>query len=605
MLEVESAVQLGLVIEFMCLNREVDNLLPGRDGQEACATLVDVLRWRARASPERAAYGFSARGEGAPSWVSYGALHERCARWASALRARQGPGARALLLCAPGLDYVTAFLSCLTAGVVPVPAYPPPRREWQRPMQRLGALAEDAGAAFVLVTPDVAARSEARASAPAALRRLSWISTEELDAFASDRAGIRAPTPDDVAFVQYTSGTTDDPKGVVVTHAALWHNLAAIRECFQVGPDDRSVIWLPPYHDMGLVGGLLEALFAGFPALLLPPLRFVQQPASWLRAITQVRATVSGGPNFAYDLCVRRIPAEQRAGLELSSWRVAFNGAEPVQAETLGRFRAAFAAHGFRAEAFHPCYGLAEATLLVAGARGVRQERFDAHALDGGRAVPTAHGTGRTLVACGRPFGGDQLFIVDPIRRAPCDSDRVGELWVRGPSVTSGYWNRGADGLLADELAGEGAGPFLRTGDLGFLHGGELFVTGRLKDLIVVRGRNHYPQDIERTVQRSHGWLRADDGAAFAVDGESGEALVVVQAVERPHLARLPAPDVTQAIVEAVAREHGVQVAHLVLVRPGAIPRTTSGKVARGACRRLFLERAFDARSTAEGAAHA
>ncbi|HEX9670633.1 MAG TPA: AMP-binding protein, partial [Thermoanaerobaculia bacterium] len=562
--------------------------------QPLTATLVELLRRRARERPDEVVYTFLLDGETAAAALTYGELDAR-ARAVAALLAEHGAaGERALLLYPPGLDYVGAFFGCLYAGVVAVPVYPPPPH---RPPTRLLAILGDARPQLALADRATLARGGRQLAAAAGLRLLA---TDDLPA--ERAAAWREPALDgeSLAFLQYTSGSTAAPKGVMLTHGNLLANLELIGRSFALSPADRSVIWLPPYHDMGLIGGLLSPVFAGYPATLLAPVAFLQKPLRWLRAIARSGATVSGGPNFAYELCCRKVPAEERQGLDLSRWSVAFNGAEPVRAETLDRFAAAFAPCGFRREAFYPCYGLAEATLLVSG--GARVEApvarsFVAAELEGHRAAaaPEEDSGARRLVGCGRSPAGQQVVIVRPEPRTLCPPGEVGEIWVRGPSVARGYWRRpeetaatfgarlpdGAPDALAE-------GPFLRTGDLGFLDGGELFVTGRVKDLIILRGRNHYPQDLEATVERSHPALRPGCGAAFAVEVDGEERLVVAQEVERT--ARDTAgEEAVAAIRRALAEEHEVQVYAVVLLRPAALPKTSSGKVRRHAARAEFL----------------
>src|SRR6202035_4988479 len=387
--------------------------------------------------------------------------------------------------------------------------------------------------------------------------------------------------------------STSNPKGVVVTHANLVHNEEAI--CLGFGQTAASVIvgWLPLYHDMGLIGNVLQPLYTGATAVLLSPFAFLQRPRLWLETIDRYRGTTSGGPNFAYDLCVRKIGEAKRTGLDLSSWSVAFNGAEPVRAETLERFSAAFASCGFRREAFFPCYGLAEATLFAAGgdpasAPAVRAFRTGDLLRHEAVEAATGEASSRPRVGCGRPSPGQRIAVVDPESGAPCPPGRVGEIWIAGPSVAAGYWDQPPETeRLFHARTTDGDGPFLRTGDLGFLAAdGELFVTGRLKDLIILRGRNHYSQDLEATAGTAHPSLGDGTGAAFTVDSDGEERLVVVYEVDR-HAAR--PGEIAAAIRQVIAEEHEGPAWEVVLVPTGGGPRTTSGKVQRRACRDLYL----------------
>ena len=406
----------------------------------------------------------------------------------------------------------------------------------------------------------------------------------------------------------------------MVTHGNLLHNQEMIRRAF--GQSEESVVvgWLPFQHDMGLIGNLLQPIYSGGRAVLMPPMAFLQKPRRWLDAVSRFRATTSGGPNFAYDLCVRKITDDERAGLDLSSWRVAFNGAEPVHVATLERFAHAFASCGFTCRAFYPCYGLAEATLLVSG--GAPDDRpvtttLDAAALEDGRVEPTAGG--RRLAGCGRPRLGQEIAIVDPETRRRTAADRVGEIWVSGGSVAHGYWNRAAatardfrarledkHARLEDRHArledkGYGDRTYLRTGDLGFVLDGELFVTGRLKDLLILRGRNLYPQDVELTAEKAHPALRPGGAAAFSIEIDGEEQLVVAAEMRRPDAE--VAGKVTEDARRAVSEEHGINPREIVLLRPATLPKTTSGKVRRRACRDAYLAGSLSAVESRAGCA--
>jgi amino acid adenylation domain-containing protein len=553
-------------------------------------TLAGLLKRRAAERPDDLAYLFLADGEVESERLTWADLDTRARAIAATLRESLAPGDRALLLFPPGLDFVAAFFGCLYAGVVAVPAYPP--RLNDRAQSRLRAIARDAAPRAALTTSTIAAAAGALAERVPELAAARWIA---VDALTASDAELPEPDPESVAFLQYTSGSTSDPKGVRVTHANLVHNERMIGAAFR--QDERSVVvgWLPLYHDMGLIGNVLQPLHAGARCVLMSPVAFLQKPLRWLEAIHRYRGTTSGGPNFAYELCVRKTTPEQRAALDLSSWQVAFDGAEPVRAATLERFAEAFAASGFRREAFYPCYGLAEATLFVSGGEAGAApvvRTFDAAALERHEARP---GTDRELVSCGHAWLGQRIAIVDADTEAELPAGRVGEIWISGPSLAHGYQGN-AEATARDFGArlANGEGPFLRTGDLGFVDGrsdsGELFVTGRLKDLIILRGRNHYPQDLELTAERSRPGLHAGSGAAFSVEApeDTGEErLVVVQEAERS--LRTGFDEAAEAIRRAIAEEHEVQPQDVLVVRVGSVPKTSSGKVQRGACRALYL----------------
>lgn len=560
----------------------------------SCTTLVDVLRRRAVEQSEGEAYVFLDRGEVDGTRWSYGQLFERVRAIAACLQAIGAFGQRVLLLYPPGLEFVAAFLGCLFAGAIAVPTSPPRKRQAS---SRLQGIAADAGAAMLLTTSDYRARMQPELAQVSPLEDVQWVATDAIDvAIASDAQQVQL-SPDDLAFLQYTSGSTGTPKGVAVSHGNLMHNSAAIHACFRHDASSRGVIWLPPYHDMGLIGGVLQPLYGGFPVTLMSAVDFLQKPMRWLQAIARYGATTSGGPNFAFDLCVKRFQPELHPDLDLSSWEVAFTGAEPVRAETLDRFSRAFAPYGFSRKAFYPCYGMAETTLIVSGgdkAIAPTIEHVDTQALADSQIVQRhyAHEAGsQAVVSCGSSLPDQAIRIIDPQTLLPCGDNRVGEIWVAGPSVARGYWNQPQEtrSTFENYLPESGYLPFLRTGDLGFIHNGELFVTGRIKDVIIIRGQNYYPQDIELTVEKSHPALRSHSGAAFSIEVANSEQLAVVHEVERTHLKKLNVPVAIADIRQSVTAKHQLQTCAIALVKPGSIPKTSSGKIRRRACKAALL----------------
>ncbi|MEV0172426.1 fatty acyl-AMP ligase [Streptomyces sp. NPDC050803] len=522
--------------------------------------------------------------------VTYAALDTRARRIAVWLRTRGAADRQVLLLYPPGTGFVAAFLGCLYAGAVAVPA--PLPTDQGRQLARVSGILRDAEAAAVLTSPELAQALEAWLASEA-MPHVPCLGTDGEGDFA-DPADWRAPNarPEDLAFLQYTSGSTGDPKGVMVTHANLLANEAAIQAWTGTGPDTVAGGWLPHYHDLGLIGHILQPLYAAGTAVLMSPTSFLKRPYRWLRMIDDHRLSGSGGPNFAFDLCVRRITDEQVASLDLSGWRVAPNGAEPIRADTLHAFAERFAPAGFRPETFFPCYGMAETTLLVTGARPESPpvvRTVDAAALERGELEePQGNGRVRTLAGSGTVRDGE-IRVCDPATGAERPPGTVGEIWVRGPSVSPGYY-RNAE---ATERSRTPDG-WLRTGDLGALDGdGELFVTGRLKEIIILAGRNLYPHDVERCVQSADRSLAAGAGAAFAVHSDAGEHLVVVQEVRA---AAAPDGDLRAVATAAqllIGRQFQVAAGNVVLVRPGTVRRTTSGKVQRALMRRLFLDGAL------------
>ena len=555
-------------------------------------TLVDLVTRRAEARPERRIHTYLVDGEQQEASLSSGQLAVRARAIGAELAAAARPGERALLLYPPGLDYVEAFFGCLHAGVVAVPAYPPNPSALERTLPRLVAIMRSAGASLVLTTSAIEPLARGLVAGVPELAGARWLATDTVPA--SSAATWRAPDArgDTLAMLQYTSGSTQAPKGVMLSHGNLLHNSRLIYRAFGHHERSSGVIWLPPYHDMGLIGGLIQPLYADSPVVLLSPLDFLQRPMRWLFAISRYRATTSGGPNFAYELCVRKSTPEQRAALDLGCWELAFNGAEPIQPDTLERFCAAFAPSGFRRSAVYPCFGLAEATLIATGGapgRGWTARRFDRDGLAARRAIPSEDPAARPLVPCGGPITAeDGLAIVDPETGGQLPDGVVGEIWLSGPSVALGYFGAAEETARAfhARIPGRDA-PHLRTGDLGFVLDGELFVTGRQKDLIILHGRNHYPQDLEQTVEACHPGLRPGCGAAFAIEAGGAEAVAIAYELEARHAAEAPA--IVEAIARAVMREHEIVVHRVVLVEARTIPKTSSGKIQRHACRAAFL----------------
>ncbi|MFM9435327.1 phthiocerol/phenolphthiocerol synthesis type-I polyketide synthase C [Janthinobacterium sp. CG_23.3] len=560
------------------------------------ATLLDVLAWRAEHQADQTAYIFLADGETQEIRLSYGELDKKARAIAARLIALDTGRQPVALLYPSGLDFIEALFGVLYAGAIAVPLYPPRRN---RPDERLASVIKDCGARLFLTTRAVVDELPLSTQPASPLHGMRCLTTDDVPAEAAgDFPGVPRQ-PSATAFLQYTSGSTSTPKGVMVSHRNLMANLERIKQsCGQ--PDMLVVGWLPMFHDMGLISNTLEPLYVGATLVFMSPVHFLQQPIRWLRAISRYRASTSGGPNFAYELCVSKTTAVERAGLDLGRWNVAFNGAEPVRLDTLERFAAAFAPSGFRRSAFFPCYGLAEATILVAsGRRGERPVSIglDASLLLQDRVGAVAGGGDgvRVSVGCGQIADEETVLIVDPQTFSVCAPDRVGEIWVASESVAQGYWNRPAQTLetFGARLAG-GDRPFLRTGDLGFVQDKELFITGRLKDLIILRGRNYYPHDIEQTMEQSHPALRHGCGAAFSQERDGEEQLVLVVEVERQHVRRLDVEALCAAVRDSVFLQHEIWPHALYLLKPGGIPKTSSGKIRRRACKEALLDGTLD-----------
>jgi acyl-CoA synthetase (AMP-forming)/AMP-acid ligase II len=551
-------------------------------------TMSDLLRTRSARQPERVAYIFLEDGESTEASLSYAELDCQARRIAAAILEVAGPGERALLLYPTGLDFISAFFGCLYAGVIPVPAYPPTPA---RGHERLSKIAIDSRARLALTTSRVSQRAAFRAME----RELGALSLCTDLALSEPRGGSLPKIEDNsIAFIQYTSGSTQDPRGVIVTHQSLLANEELIRNGFGLSASSVIVGWLPLYHDMGLIGNVLQSLYLGARCVLLSPFDFVQRPLRWLKAISKYRGTCSGGPNFAYDMCVRKIGEAQRRELDLRSWTVAFNGSEPVRNETMQRFAEYFEPSGFSVRSFLPCYGLAEATLFVSAGpagRAYVTKNLDRSALSRNEVHETDQKAGATAVSCGEIAPAGRVRIVDPNSRKSLPPGAVGEIWVCGDAVAKGYWRRARESKETFEafLGNTGEGPFLRTGDMGFISEGLLFVKGRLKDIIIVRGRNLYPEDIEVTVERCHPSLRPGSCAAFSIDNEGEERLIVVNELEFKQ--GVDVSEIGPIVHRAIAAEHDIQLHVLMLIEAGTIPKTSSGKIKHKECRDLFLQR--------------
>ncbi|AUH38868.1 type I polyketide synthase [Streptomyces sp. CMB-StM0423] len=553
-------------------------------------SLVDHFRTVFEEHPEQRIFRFLVDGEGEPESVANDSFDLRVRAIAAALRERVPAGERALIMCPAGLDYVTSFFACLYAGVLAVPVYPPDPAFLMRTLPRLTGVIEDADPGVILAPAETVALADRFAEQAPALRDIAWLTVDDLDPAAADAWRHPGSVREDIAFLQYTSGSTSRPKGVMVSHGNLLHNIAAMNSRFFAGdPAQHMVSWLPPFHDMGLIFGLLTPAYVGFPVTFMSPFSFLKRPLRWLRAISEAGGTACAAPNFAYDLAVRKVTEEERRTLDLSTWRVAANGAEPVRQQTMERFSRTFADCGFRPSAHAPSYGLAEGTLLVSTG-DPRAEPLSRRLRVSGLLSGAAEDAGpdeaaRTLPSCGTSVHDQRVVAVDPETLGPMLDGRIGELWVAGQSVAGGYWRRSreTEETFGARLAGSGEGPFLRTGDLGFTDGDQIYVTGRIKDVIIMAGRNHYPHDIERTVEAVDDGLRSGCGVAGVRDIDGEERLIVVQEYRG---SRSPGDRarIIAAIRAEVAREHGLQAFLVALARPGSVPKTSSGKLQRQAC---------------------
>ncbi|AFY78523.1 acyl-CoA synthetase (AMP-forming)/AMP-acid ligase II [Pleurocapsa sp. PCC 7327] len=571
------------------------------------ATLVELLYDRAQSQPNKTAFTFLKDGETQAINLTYQELEQQAKAIAlqlKVLKIKQGDRAVLVYPYDGALEFIAAFFGCLYAGVVAVPCYPPQNSLALRDLQsRLFSCQ----AQIILTSKSLLAKLKNQLITPGAdsiFNKLHWLATDDVEKL-HETSLLDWVKPncdrDTLAFLQYTSGSTGIPKGVMVTHACILHNQKMLQMAFGHTEEASGVGWLPLFHDMGLIGTVIQAVYLGSPCIFMSPIAFIQKPIRWLEAISRYKATTSGAPNFAYDLLSRRATPAQVANLDLSRWTVAFCGAEPIRVETLDRFAEKFAPCGFRREAFYPCYGMAEATLFVTG--GIHTEPpvvkyVEKAPLEKNRVVITnreKQGV-REILGCGRAWLDSKIIIVDPESLTQCPSDRVGEIWVSGMGVGKGYWNlpEQTERTFCAYLKDTGEGPFLRTGDLGFMQDGELFVTGRLNDLMVFWGFNHYPQQIEETVEKCHPALRPGCGAAFAVEVAGENRLVIAHEIERSYRQGLVIDEVVEAIRWAIFQEHLIDVYAIVVLKTGSLPKTSSGKVQRKACQAKFLEGSLD-----------
>jgi acyl-CoA synthetase (AMP-forming)/AMP-acid ligase II len=583
----------------------LDNFLYDRITEEDTFryTLPEILRMRAEHTPGETAFIFLKDGEDEEEKVTYKELDHAAQTIANSLIRKNLQGERALMLFPPGLEFVKALYGCFYAGVIAVPAYPPRKN---RSLDRIRTLVVDSGASIILSIDDIYKLFERSFSDLEELRKLEWISTDNPASppprlQATMPPGPHAPNPTDIALLQYTSGSTGQPKGVMVTHRNIIRNVDFIRQSFSLTRKSVSVTWLPSFHDMGLIDGIIEPVYTGFPGVVIPPVAFLQKPVRWLKAISKYRGTHGGGPNFAFDLCVDGVSEEEMRGLDLSSMDTLYCGAEPIRKTTFERFAATYKDFGFRANALYPCYGMAETTLITSGpsaGRGPVYLGLSEKALEQHLVVPVKDDDPdvRYLVGVGYPWLDTEVQIVNPDTMLLCADNEVGEIWVSGSVVTAGYWNKKEETqkTFSAHINKDTSRNYLRTGDLGFFNKGELYISGRLKDLIIMYGRNYYPQDIEYLAESSHPALRANASAAFSVDTEDEEKLVIVAEVERTAIRDLDVPAVCEAIRQKIAEELELEIYAIQLLRTASILKTSSGKIQHKACKEGFLAKTLE-----------
>jgi acyl-CoA synthetase (AMP-forming)/AMP-acid ligase II/acyl carrier protein len=558
------------------------------------SNLITLLNFRASIQSEKIAYTFLSNGGKQQISLTYQQLNDKATIVAVSLRnSGYASKERALLLYSPGIDYIIAFFGCLYAGIVPVPVYPP---RPNRSLSRLQLIVNDVEAKIALTSTSILASIEHQFERIPELKNLFWLATDNLsENIDLANNNVSYVKDDDIALIQYTSGSTGNPKGVVITHRNIISNSALIYKCFGHTSASRGVSWLPIYHDMGLIGGILQPLYGGFPVTLFSPTDFIRQPLLWLKTISECRATTSGAPNFAYEMCIDKINSEAKKSLDLSCWDLAFVGAEPIRAKTLDSFAEAFAECGFKKSALYPCYGMAEATLIISG---IDKQELPVVTKNNNLA------NHKEIVGCGKINLGQKVIVVNSDNNQICLEKEIGEIWIKNNNcIARGYWN---NKQLTQEIfqakIDEHQDNYLKTGDLGFIEQGELFVTGRIKDIIIIRGQNYYPQDIEKTIEQSHYALKADSNAVFTVQVDAQEQLVVVQEVKRTYLKKLGIiqsnhelstqkleTEIKATMRASISQECGLNIYDIQLIKTGTICKTSSGKIQRFLCKEKYL----------------
>lgn len=569
-------------------------------------TWLDLLEWRSQHQGDHIAFTFLHSGEKEKQQLTYNQLYENARTVGSQLMCQMNPGDRALLFSSSGIEFINTLFGSLYAGIIAIPAFSP--RGGNRSMDRLNAIVEDAEAKVALIDSKSLARVQSQFSENDSLKSIHFITTESLhEPTGSVNGPASGITKDSTALIQYTSGSTSQPRGVILNHRCLLHNTNMIGQAFEGKEAQVNVGWLPLYHDMGLIGNVMTPLFNGVHSVLMPPEAFLLKPLRWLKAISDFKGRTSGGPNFAFELCIDRISDEAKRELDLSSWKVAVCGAEPIRPTTLARFSEAFSISRFNKRAFYPCYGLAEGTLLVTGGNideEPKEYSFSAAALRNNRVEPTdISEESQNLIGCGHSWNEQEVIIVNPSTGDLCKPNQVGEICVHGNSVAKGYWNLPQLTNELFEFTPNGCNKnYLKTGDLGFFFEKHLFITGRLKGLIIVNGQNYYAEDIEATVEQAHEAICLQGAIALGIDQDQGEKVAVVAEVNRHFLRQEERKEIDLAdtikslereIRMKVAARHDLTLEALLLVRQMAIPKTSSGKIKRDVSMTTYLNKDF------------
>lgn len=557
--------------------------------------LIDLLLLRTKTHPDRIAYYFLEDGVNEKETLSFRQLEIRVKACATRLQEMDcKKGDTIVLLFPTGIDFIVAFFASIFAGGIAVPAYAPRRN---RNNERFWSIMNDSESKIIITTEQILKDINRHFKDDKGFENVEFLTVESIDKEYAKKWRKPEIVTDDLATLQYTSGSTGWPKGVMVSHSNILHNAEAVKRSFGFNDSTIGVNWLPNFHDMGLFGALMQVPYSGYCNVIISPAEFVKTPANWLKAITKYKGTTAGGPNFTYEYCIERLTEEDKKEIDLSSITTMYCGAEPIRRDTFKRFAKAFKDYNFMERQFYPCYGLAESVLIVTGGDFTKEPvylRANADLIESENKIEVDPDSENVVdyVGCGHPWIDGKVYIVDPFTKEICVKGKIGEIWTSGPSVCQGYYNKEEETkeVFRAYTSDTNEGPFMRTGDLGFIHDGQLYVTGRLKDMIIIRGQNYYPQDIEKVIEESHVALRQYGNAVFSVEAAGEERLVVVQEIERTYMRNLNGEEVYAAIRDAVAGEFDLSVHHIVLIRTGSILKTTSGKIQRRASKKAYLE---------------
>lgn len=562
-----------------------------------CQTIIEVLSKRAQDEPQKTAYTFL-NDDSLETTLSYSELDQKARAVATYLESFQLNNKPILLAYPTGLEFIISFFGCLYAQSIAVPVYPPDPLNFNNTLPRIETIIEDSNAEIILAPTELIKQLSSYLKYFQSLLNLKKISLDLIDLNRDVKMDSLNIDSKKVAFLQYTSGSTSKPKGVILTHKNIIEFERMLQKGMSFSNDITYVGWLPLHHDAGLIGNTLQSLFSGTHCVFMSPFSFLQRPFRWLKAISDYNAQISGGPNFGYELCARKISNDEKEMLDLSHWRVAWSSAEPVRFETIEKFSKSFEQCGFKRKSFCPCYGLAEATLAVTCSGGEPKSIcIDRKSLEKNTvnvSNENALNLAKILVSSGKVYSDQKVRIVNPFTKKECSANQIGEIWVQGPNVALGYWNnpKATDQVFKACINGDKDNFFLKTGDLGFIKEGELYVTGRLKDLIIVRGQNYYPHDIEQVVEKSHQLIRPGCTAAFSIDDDKEEKLIVLAEIysKKSNLSNSDLALIKRKIQASIINTFQIKAKEIILLKENTMPKTSSGKHQHFSCKENFIK---------------